>query len=483
MPVKPQTTLIETHTLDGRSNGGTSVGRILSSGLPLIDCALTIIGSISVSYVYLNLFHTTNADWFEYIVYGLVAGPAFALLNLARGVYRFESRSLLGSSLSRTIVNWALVWAAIIFAAFLLKISDELSRGVVVLLAMLGAPAIIASRLVLVYASASTPSLMREPEVAGLLVFGHRPDLGSDFARRFRLIAVATASNQDLAASELSALRATLAAESAKQLFVSSDDADDARMETRRQMLAEAFAGTGLQVTFVHKPHASKAGVAHLAFASRDIAQNVQGLDLFPELLKPHQLVLKRLLDLAVAVPALIILSPIMAMVALAVRLDSPGPIVFRQTRRGKHDRPFEILKFRSMTVMENDEDIRQARRSDPRVTRVGRIIRATSLDELPQLINVIRGDMSVVGPRPHALAHDAYYGERIPDYAQRRLLKPGVTGWAQVNNHRGETPSVGVMAARVELDIWYVRNWSLWLDLAILMKTAWALVTNRNVY
>ncbi|WP_406857259.1 undecaprenyl-phosphate glucose phosphotransferase [Alsobacter sp. KACC 23698] len=195
------------------------------------------------------------------------------------------------------------------------------------------------------------------------------------------------------------------------------------------------------------------------------------------------ELAVKRAFDLFVAFAALALLSPILAAVAIAVRLDSPGPILFRQHRLGFNGRKFAILKFRSMTVQENGDVVTQATRDDPRVTRVGRFIRRTSLDELPQLFNVLAGDMSLVGPRPHAVAHDDLYDSLIADYALRRHVRPGLTGWAQVNGCRGETPTMESMKARVDHDLWYIDHWTCWLDLKILGMTALMLLRSENAY
>jgi Undecaprenyl-phosphate glucose phosphotransferase len=181
---------------------------------------------------------------------------------------------------------------------------------------------------------------------------------------------------------------------------------------------------------------------------------------------------LKRVADLTLSGVALILLSPMMLMIATVVILDSPGPVLFRQTRNGFNGKSFSILKFRTMRVLENGTVIRQATRDDPRVTHFGRILRRTSLDELPQLFNVLRGDMSLVGPRPHAAAHNTEYERRIATYAYRYHVKPGITGWAQVNGYRGETKTIDLMAKRVELDLWYIHHWSTWLDLKILFRT-----------
>jgi putative colanic acid biosynthesis UDP-glucose lipid carrier transferase len=192
---------------------------------------------------------------------------------------------------------------------------------------------------------------------------------------------------------------------------------------------------------------------------------------------------LKRIFDLIVAIPLLILTAPLMLAIALLIRLDSSGPIIFRQARLGLGGRPFGILKFRTMNVVEDGALIVQAARNDSRVTRVGTFLRASSLDELPQLVNVIIGEMSLVGPRPHAVAHDAIYGALIPQYAQRQSVKPGVTGWAQVNGLRGGTPTIDLMLRRVEFDVWYARHASITLDLKILLRTPLEMLRRRNAY
>ncbi|WP_083931592.1 undecaprenyl-phosphate glucose phosphotransferase [Methyloferula stellata] len=181
----------------------------------------------------------------------------------------------------------------------------------------------------------------------------------------------------------------------------------------------------------------------------------------------------KRFVDVILAFLAIFILLPVFAATALAVKLDSAGPIIFRQRRNGFDQHQFSIYKFRTMRVLEDGQEITQARRQDPRVTRVGRLLRRASIDELPQLFNVLKGNMSLVGPRPHALAHDDQYKSVIETYCFRHHVKPGITGWAQINGLRGETAHLERMQRRVEFDIWYINNWSLWLDVFILLKTA----------
>ncbi len=177
----------------------------------------------------------------------------------------------------------------------------------------------------------------------------------------------------------------------------------------------------------------------------------------------------------------LVISAPLWPVIALAIKLESPGPILFRQRRRGRYQTVMEILKFRTMHVMEDGARITQAVPDDVRVTTVGRILRRTSLDELPQLFNVIRGEMSLVGPRPHALAHDEEFSRLLDKYPDRHQMRPGMTGLAQVTGHRGSTAVPGSLEGRVEADLVYIRHWSLWLDFKILMRTFYAVVVGQN--
>jgi putative colanic acid biosynthesis UDP-glucose lipid carrier transferase len=190
---------------------------------------------------------------------------------------------------------------------------------------------------------------------------------------------------------------------------------------------------------------------------------------------------IKRLLDCSVAVIGLVLLSPLLALVALAIKLDTPGPVFFRQRRYGQNNRVFRIFKFRTMSVTEDGQHVKQAQRNDSRVTRVGRVLRSTSLDEVPQLINVLLGDMSVVGPRPHALVHDKLFEEELDLFCSRRRVQPGLTGWAQVNGYRGETKATADIRSRLEHDLYYIENWSIWFDIEIIFRTA--LVVWRGAY
>lgn len=193
---------------------------------------------------------------------------------------------------------------------------------------------------------------------------------------------------------------------------------------------------------------------------------------------------LKRLEDLVLGGLISVLILPLCLGIALAVALTSPGPVLFKQYRTGINGKRFKVYKFRSMVVhREESGQVTQARKGDSRVTRVGAFLRRTSLDELPQFFNVLQGRMSIVGPRPHALAHNEYYKELVESYMQRHKVKPGITGWAQVNGYRGETDTLEKMQKRVEHDLWYIDNWSLGLDLKIIVQTVFKGFRDTNAY
>jgi putative colanic acid biosynthesis UDP-glucose lipid carrier transferase len=192
---------------------------------------------------------------------------------------------------------------------------------------------------------------------------------------------------------------------------------------------------------------------------------------------------LKRGCDVLLSLLILLLISPLMMVIALGVKMSSPGPVLFRQKRYGLDGKEILVYKFRSMTVMENGDQVTQATRQDPRITRFGAFLRKTSLDELPQFFNVLQGRMSIVGPRPHAVSHNELYRSLIKGYMIRHKVKPGITGWAQVKGYRGETETLDKMQARINHDLDYLRNWSLFLDLIIIFKTIGVVIKDKNAY
>lgn len=192
----------------------------------------------------------------------------------------------------------------------------------------------------------------------------------------------------------------------------------------------------------------------------------------------------KRVEDLIVGSLIIFMILPVCLLIGVAIKLSSPGPVLFKQYRTGINGKRFKVYKFRSMVVHgEHSGNVTQAKRNDARVTRVGAFLRRTSLDELPQFFNVLQGRMSIVGPRPHALAHNEYYKDLVESYMQRHKVKPGITGWAQVSGYRGETDTLDKMQKRVEYDLWYIDNWTLWVDLKIIALTVVKGFVNKNAF
>jgi len=215
-------------------------------------------------------------------------------------------------------------------------------------------------------------------------------------------------------------------------------------------------------------------------------SQNINGvptISIFDSPMTGANSVIKRLEDIVLSLLILCVVAIPMALIAAVVKLSSPGPVFFRQKRYGIDGRSIEVWKFRSMRVMENDANVVQATRGDNRITPIGAFLRRTSLDELPQFINVLQGDMSIVGPRPHAVAHNEQYRGQINSYMLRHKVKPGITGWAQVNGWRGETDTLDKMQKRIEHDLAYIHNWSLWWDLKIVFLTVFKGFIHKNAY
>ncbi|MGF9061241.1 undecaprenyl-phosphate glucose phosphotransferase, partial [Klebsiella pneumoniae] len=204
---------------------------------------------------------------------------------------------------------------------------------------------------------------------------------------------------------------------------------------------------------------------------------------LFDTPLNGINMVFKRMEDIIVSSIILLLISPILIIISCIVKFTSPGPVFFRQIRYGMDGKPIRVWKFRSMTVMENDSKVVQATKNDVRVTKVGKFLRSTSLDELPQFFNVLFGQMSVVGPRPHAVAHNEQYRSLIQGYMLRHKVKPGITGLAQINGWRGETDTLEKMEKRIEYDLLYIRGWSIWLDLKIIFLTVFKGFINKSAY
>lgn len=410
---------------------------------------------------------------------GLIVGVLFVSIAYFQGVYDTHRLLRLVWQVRKAVVIWAASLMILAVSAFLLKSTDNLSRGTVIIFAVVGGLGLMSLR------------------------FAWRFALGSSFAKGRlvdRKVVLLSLKPLDFTSNRFKDLRAN-GFDVVRHFVIGTDGSADGWERQIRDVIRQARAVDVdeylLAVDWNELPLLQRLG-QHLRAVSQPVRllpdNSIADLVSRPflpvsgtvaiELQRPPLTVFERLqkrcLDVGLASFGLIALAPLLMTISVLIKLDSRGNVIFRQMRRGCNGKPFEILKFRTMTVCENGQTVTQATKGDARVTRFGRFLRMTSMDELPQLWNVLRGDMSLVGPRPHALAHDNYYDELIRNYIYRHHMKPGLTGWAQVNGFRGETPTIDLMEKRVDYDVWYVSNWSIWLDLKIMARTAAAVMFQK---
>jgi putative colanic acid biosynthesis UDP-glucose lipid carrier transferase len=407
---------------------------------------------------------------------GLIVGVVFVGIGYLQGTY--DNHRLLNMTwqLRKAAINWMVSLIVLAIAAFLLKSTAHLSRGTIILFAMIGM----------------------------ISLWGHRAawrvGLASPFAKGHfidRRVVLLSMKTLDFTSSRFKDLRKS-GFDVVRHIVLSSAQ-DEAGWDREIQDVIRQSRATNVDEYLLAVDWNELPMLQKLSQHLRVVPQPIRLLPDFPiadlvarpfvpvggtmaiEIQRPPLSIFeraqKRCLDIGLASVALLLLAPLLIVTAILVRLDSPGNVIFRQSRRGFNGTPFDIWKFRTMYVAENGPAIMQATKQDSRVTRVGRFLRKSSIDELPQLWNVLRGEMSLVGPRPHALAHDNYYDPMISKYVYRHHMKPGLTGWAQANGFRGETPTIDLMEKRVEYDVWYVSNWSIWLDIRIIFRTAVALM------
>jgi len=434
-------------------------------------------------------YHLLIGDTFEIApacAIGALASLVYILRLNGTDYYELQESAKPHLEVREILVCWLSTGLLLTLIAFLLKISAAYSRGAFLMFYIFVPIALLAARkatkVVLARAVAAKtlgrrdtiligePSEISALQTDDLVAFCGAPDV-----RRFTLSARSEyleSSSNDVAAIKSAAN--FVRRHNCRQILLALPWDETDRIEFIKDQIKT------LPVALRLVPDKS---VRTLSDSTLSKGKTGPVIDLQRAPLTELQRFVKRVADVIVAAFVLIFFLPLMAIAAVAIKLDSPGPIIFRQKRKGFNGKHFVILKFRTMSVQENGLDVIQAKRNDARVTTIGRLLRSSSIDELPQLLNVLRGDMSLIGPRPHALAHDNYFETMLSDYAFRHHVKPGITGWAQCNGARGATPTIEDVAKRVRLDLWYVNNWSLWLDLLILAKTALEVVRKRNAY
>ncbi len=441
-----------------------------------LDIALIVSISIltGISYHLISLHQTGPLD--SFIGTGAITAALFSAILMARRAYEPHKLMDFPLQLRETTKVWLLALLILSIAVFSLKVSETFSRGATLAFVSIGWLSIVGSRW-------GTARLLTQTLADG------------GFAQRSTI----------LVADEDQLDRSRVVAEMGRYGYTSQrvykfrsslfyTDEGRSRLSQMIGEIIELSRVTKIDCVFILVSWIDFAAIQNALAPLRKLSLPVyllpdhnvsqilkrQFVNFGPTLavelkrapLNQTERICKRVLDCSLASLILILIAPFMVVVAALIKIDSSGPVFFMQTRNGFNGRPFRIFKFRTMSALEDGPCIRQATKNDPRVTNIGRVLRRTNVDELPQLFNVLAGDMSLVGPRPHASAHNSEYEQLIANYACRHHVKPGLTGWAQVNGFRGETRTVDLMQERVELDLWYIDNWSMWLDFKILVKT-----------
>jgi Undecaprenyl-phosphate glucose phosphotransferase len=453
----------------------------------LADALIIVSAQILGGFLYHFGLNGSGGDTSLHAGLGLVASLTYALTAHSVGLYRLDE--LLGREreYGRVLASWGLSILVLAVILFLVKLGGEVSRGSVICFGVLGGFGLVLWRrgakhrlrsAVLGGAIRSRRAILigSQEELARFAPSDLRIRYGLDEVERI-LVPSSQLSNlfpghQDAAIDKMVQRAGTVTA--AEVIVLALSWSEPARIER----LVDHFRSIPLPVRLLPDRAVSTVLRRQNGALRRSYMVEVQRAPLMPA-----ERLVKRLTDLIIAAIALVALAPLMVAAAAAIKLESKGPVIFRQRRHGFSGRPFMIYKFRTMTVLEDGARVVQAARQDPRVTQVGRILRQSSIDELPQLVNVLRGDMSIVGPRPHAMVHDHEYGKMIANYAFRHHVKPGITGWAQVHGYRGGTPRIELMEQRIALDLWYINHWSLELDTHIILRTCFELFRRRNAY
>jgi Undecaprenyl-phosphate glucose phosphotransferase len=453
-------------------------GAIASTAL-CVDLALILGSAAFAEAIYHKIPDAFEGEFSHTIAAAIFVAILFLAVMRVQKLYS-PTRLIVWEDQARSVLAaWCGAFLILASGVFSWGVSHDLSRGDVLLFWAIGVVALLGHRAVWKFAlpRALESGALRGRTIVSISCEENIPPQFTDNLTRHGYHAVAHFHMPD------GGPRAEEVIESVISLCRTSDIqevmlfVDPERLSNVRSV-ARGLRVLPLPVTLV--PFGTLAQLFHRA--RYDIGDTV-AIELQRAALSPTEQAVKRAIDIVLSGIGLVILSPILLAAAIAVRLDSPGPALFRQTRHGFNGRPFRIYKFRTMTVMENGDVVEQAKKSDKRVTRVGRWLRRYSVDELPQLLNVFLGDMSMVGPRPHASAHDRYFTSTIEKYAFRHHVKSGITGWAQVHGARGETDTLAKMERRVELDVWYINNWSVWLDFSVMIRTVLVVFSGDNAH
>src|SRR3954447_656262 len=453
-----------------------------------LDCFIIVGSSIFSGFAYHRWMLGGSGDLETSLAVGLLGAVNFPAILVSRDSYKPLNLISLQGRIKETTAIWLIVFSLLLAVVFSLKVGANLSRGATAAFMVVGMTLLIGWRAVL--SSYLTKALARGSFAERRVVLIGEPDEidTSDGLYRLRRCGYRPIQSFPVLESDFDADNGM----SPRLLSVLDQvirTAQSGRVEEillairwDQRRLVDSIV-TALRIVPIPIRLAPDRTIAGLLHKPRTEIGSTWVVDLHRGPLTWSECAIKRAFDITLSSLALVMLAPTMLIAAIVIKLDSRGPVFFSQLRNGFNTKEFWIFKFRTMTVMEQGLEVKQAARNDKRVTRVGRWLRRSSIDELPQFLNVLRGEMSLVGPRPHATIHNNEYEKLIWKYAFRHHVKPGITGWAQIHGLRGETATVDVMEKRVELDLWYINNWSLWLDIKILMKTFAAVIGQKEAY
>ena len=457
--------------------------RVIAETVLLLDFFAISVSSILAQWIYIVTYLGSIQNIGMYLTVGVLGAIAGVTAIRSQGVYEADALSSLRNQSTRLLFGLAVAFVALLTAGYFLKVSANFSRGWMFTWLSL-------SFSMLIFIHFVAARILKRWKSFGL------------FARR-----VAVYGSGDVARSLIERLSSDLQRVRILGVF---DDLPPKKMPS--VLLAGGLSDlirmgqeTHFDEVIIALPSSEPKRIENaisqlsilptkinlcpdgLAFNLRPLGVvNLDGVSLL-ELVQPPMdnwaPILKAIEDRVLAGIAIFLVLPFMLLIALAIKIDSAGPVFFKQRRHGFNHRIISVFKFRTMNVTLDGAHIPQTTRHDPRVTRVGRFLRRTSLDELPQLFNVLRGDMSLVGPRPHAVAHNEHYASILEIYAVRHKVKPGITGWAQINGYRGETDTPEKMRKRVEYDLYYIENWSIWFDVKILFLTPFLGLFGKNAF
>jgi putative colanic acid biosynthesis UDP-glucose lipid carrier transferase len=461
--------------------------RNIDSSFVWLHRVLDIAVPIAILYLIASIY---GIPWHDrYSVMGLIGGLSLTFFNQATGVYTgWRGRSLF-AGLKKMLQAWGMTWMFLIVLAFLFKDATNFSRLTVTLWALITPIALFLYRFIIRLGLAKLRTKGWNTKNIAIIGAGELGLRIAETLNKAKMLGYKPIAFYDDAynktgtvlsgipvAGTINELLASLPLEGKyDEIYI----ALPLRAEERIKQILNALADSSITVKFIPDFFSFDLLHSHLT--------DVGGIPIISVYDSPlnstGNALLKRIEDIVVSSLIIILISPLLLGIALAIKATSKGPVIFKQRRYGINGDEITVLKFRSMSVCDDGNEISQARKNDSRLTKIGGFLRRTSLDELPQFFNVIAGSMSIVGPRPHACAHNEQYRKLIPKYMLRHLVKPGITGWAQIHGWRGETDTLDKMEKRVEFDLHYIDNWSVWLDLKIILLTFIKGFINKNAY